>query len=47
MWKLLKKLRCKVFACFGSKCSINDTNNDGVPDQIIYESVKKEYTTDV
>ena len=34
MWKLMKKLKCKVFACCGSKCSINDTDGDGVPDEV-------------
>tara|TARA_R110000787_G_scaffold148530_1_gene262456 strand:+ start:2125 stop:2340 length:216 start_codon:yes stop_codon:yes gene_type:complete len=34
MWKILKKLKCKVFACCGSKCSINDTDGDGVPDEV-------------
>ncbi len=34
--KLLKKIKCKLFACFGSKCSLNDTDGDGEIDQISY-----------
>ena len=36
--KLLKKLRC--FSICGSKCmlSLNDTNNDGVPDEVVFDN---------
>ncbi len=32
---ILKKIKCKVFVCCSSKCSINDKDNDGIPDEII------------
>ncbi len=34
--KLLKRIKCKLSCCFQSKCSIkvNDTNDDGIPDEI-------------
>ena len=41
LFKILNRLRCKMFACFGSKCSIEDTNNDGIPDKIIIEKCEK------
>jgi hypothetical protein len=34
MWKFLSKLKCKVFVCCKSKCSMNDTDGDGVVDEI-------------
>ena len=35
--KLLKKIRC--FSICGSKCmvSLNDTNKDGIPDEIVFD----------
>ena len=35
--KLFKKLR--FFSLCGSKCmvSLNDTNNDGVPDELVFD----------
>lgn len=36
MFKFLKKI--KIQFCCGSKCVINDTNNDGIPDEIKYKS---------
>ena len=41
MLKLLKKIKCKLFACCGSKCSIEDTNNDGIPDKIVITHCEK------
>lgn len=38
MLKFLKKVKCKIFACCGSKCSLNDgdlevdIDNDGIVD---------------
>lgn len=40
MWKLLKKLRCKMFVCCGSKCSMNDTDGDGIPDSLSIKNVE-------
>jgi len=34
---LIKIIRCKMFICCKSSCSLNDTNNDGIPDTIIIE----------
>ena len=34
MWKLLKKFVCKFTICCKSNCTLNDTNGDGIPDQI-------------
>ena len=35
--QLFKKLKCKLFSVCGSKCqiSLNDTDSDGIPDEII------------
>lgn len=41
MFKLLQKLKCKLFVCFGSKCSLNDENGDGIVDSITIQEVKK------
>lgn len=38
--KILTKIKCKLFVCCGSKCSINDTNNDGVPDELVVEKLE-------
>ena len=37
MWKLMKKFMCKMSICCKSKCSYNDTNGDGIPDEIKIE----------
>ncbi len=34
MWKFLSKLKCKVFVCCKSKCSMNDVDGDGLVDEI-------------
>ncbi len=34
---ILKKIKCKIFVCCGSKCSLNDTDGDGIPDQFIVD----------
>ena len=41
MWKLLSKLKCKIMVCCNSKCSMNDTDNDGIVDSITIENVEK------
>jgi len=41
MLGFLKKLKCKLFVCFGSKCSLNDKDGDGVIDSITIEEVKE------
>lgn len=35
--KFLKRIKCKVFVCCGSKCSLNDVDGDGVADEIKIE----------
>ena len=40
MWKFLSKLKCKMMVCCNSKCSMNDTDGDGIVDSITIESVK-------
>ena len=35
MWKFINKIKCKFAICCKSKCSLNDTNNDGIPDQLV------------
>ena len=37
MLKLLKKIVCKFQICCKSNCQLNDTNEDGVPDQITFD----------
>ena len=41
MIKLLKKIKCKLFVCCKSQCSLNDTNNDGIPDEVVIKSTIK------
>ena len=41
MLAFLKKLKCKLFVCCGSKCSLNDVDGDGVIDSITIEEVKE------
>ena len=36
--KFLKKIKCKVFVCCKSKCSLNDSNGDGIPDKLTIEN---------
>ena len=36
--KLLKRIKCKIAICCNSNCSINDTDKDGIPDQIVIEN---------
>jgi len=38
---LIKIIKCKIFVCCKSSCSMNDTNGDGIPD-----TVKIEYELD-
>jgi len=38
--KILKRLKCKVFICFKSKCSLNDTDNNGVVDELTIENLE-------
>lgn len=38
--KLLKKIKCKMFVCCGSKCSLNDTDGDGIIDTLNYRDEK-------
>ncbi len=37
MLKLLKKIVCKFQICCKSNCTLNDSNGDGIPDQITFE----------
>ena len=32
--RFLKNFKCKFFICCKSKCSINDTDGDGIPDTL-------------
>ncbi len=41
MMKFLKKVKCKVFVCCKSKCTINDTNNNGIPDELTIENLEE------
>ena len=42
--KLLNRIKCKLACCLGSKCEVklNDTDADGVPDEIQVEIRDKE-----
>jgi len=44
MFKLLQKLKCKLFVCCGSKCSLNDVDGDGIVDSITIENIKENPT---
>jgi hypothetical protein len=35
---ILKRIQCKIAICCNSKCSLNDTDKDGIPDQIVIEN---------
>lgn len=39
--KLLKNIKCKLFMCCQSKCSLelNDTDNNGIPDEAIIKQI--------
>tara|TARA_A100000171_G_scaffold24418_1_gene22700 strand:- start:1269 stop:1421 length:153 start_codon:yes stop_codon:yes gene_type:complete len=41
MLKFLKKMKCKIFVCCGSKCSLNDNDGDGIPDELKIEKTKE------
>lgn len=41
MWKFLNKIKCKLFVCCKSQCTLNDTNGDGIPDEIKIKSTIK------
>ena len=34
LFKLLNALKCKIFICCKSKCSLNDNDGDGIIDEI-------------
>jgi len=38
----LKRVKCKMFICCKSKCSLNDTNGDNIPDEFVMEQGDKE-----
>ena len=38
----LKMLKCRVFICCNSKCSLNDTDGDGQIDTIKIENIKEQ-----
>lgn len=38
----LKRVKCKVFICCKSKCSLNDTSGDGIVDEFVIEQGDKE-----
>ena len=44
---ILKKIKCKIFVCCGSKCSLNDTNGDGEVDQVKVETEDEVFTYDI
>ncbi len=35
--ELLKLIKCKMFVCCGSKCSLNDSDGDGIIDTVKIE----------
>jgi len=39
--KLLKRIQCKIAICCNSKCSINDKDNDGIPDQLTIQNLEE------
>ena len=39
---ILKAISCKLNVCCKSKCSLNDTNNDGIIDELEWETAKGE-----
>jgi len=39
--RLLKKIQCKIAICCNSKCSINDKDNDGIPDELTVENLEQ------
>jgi len=38
----LKLIKCKVFICCKSKCSLNDSDGDGIIDTIKIESIEEQ-----
>ncbi len=38
----LKRVKCKMFICCKSKCSLNDSNSDGIVDEFVMEQGDKE-----
>ena len=41
MMKLLKRIKCKLFVCCKSQCSLNDTNGNGIVDEVQIKSTIK------
>jgi len=40
MWKLLSRMKCKIMVCCNSKCSMNDTDGDGIVDSVTIQKEK-------
>lgn len=40
MWKWINKLKCKFAICCNSKCSLNDTDGDGIVDSVTIQNLE-------